>query len=104
MAGGYYIYIFVREDLSMPQRAVQAVHACIELVRAECITIHPAVIICTVKNQDKLLALMDKLTNRLAKKFYEFREPDINNEVTAVAVGPIFGKEREYFKRYQLLK
>jgi len=33
-----------------------------------------------------------------------WREPDKNNEITAIATEPIFGAKRKLFKKLQLLK
>ena len=34
-----------------------------------------------------------------------WREPDLNNEITAVAIGPVVSKEdRKLFKKFQLMK
>jgi len=34
-----------------------------------------------------------------------WREPDLNNEITAVAIGPVTSKEeRKLFKKFQLMK
>jgi len=35
-------------------------------------------------------------------RFKEFREPDIGNQLTAIATEPVYGEQREFFKKYQL--
>ena len=96
-----YIYVIVRNDLSNAQKAVQSSHAVIESSRkflpinAE----HPSVIILIVKNQKKLI----KISEHMDLEHVVFREPDIGNEMTAIASRPVMGDEREYFKKYQLL-
>lgn len=32
-----------------------------------------------------------------------FREPDLNNEITALATEPISGQDRSFFNQFQLL-
>lgn len=96
-----YMYVIVRNDLSGPQKAVQSAHAAIEsgrryLKEGE---EHPSVIILIVKNERKLIELQDKIPY----DHVVFREPDIGNQVTAIATKPLVGEEREFFKRYQLL-
>ncbi len=100
-----YMYVIVRNDLSPAQKAVQSGHALIEASRkflakdAE----HPSVIICVVKSEAKLIKCCEELRN-CGIQFEEFREPDIGNQLTAIASKPLFGKDREAFKRFQLLR
>jgi len=113
-----YVYVIVRTDLSAPQIAVQSCHAVIEMMKSHvenevlssymgCGTRHPkehpSVIICGVKSLVKLENTIDKLYNEDIC-FHEFREPDIGNELTAIATPPIYGDERKFFRKYQLLK
>lgn len=34
----------------------------------------------------------------------EFHEPDLDNALTAIATRPVYGQERNIFKKFQLLK
>lgn len=100
-----YMYILIRNDLSHEQKAVQSCHAAIEATR-EFIKpgdVHPSVIICQVKSEHKLQKCCEELKDK-GINFKTFREPDRNNEMTALATEPLFGKEREAFKRFQLLR
>jgi hypothetical protein len=36
-------------------------------------------------------------------RFCEFREPDKNNEITALATEPICGERRQFFSQFNLL-
>lgn len=36
-------------------------------------------------------------------RFREFREPDRNNEITALATEPIYGERRQFFSQFNLL-
>ena len=97
-----YMYIVVRNDLTNAQKAVQSTHAGIEASR-EYIKKddeHPSVIITVVKNERKLKKLIDKLEI----EYKVFKEPDIGNEITALATRPLYGEERKIFERYMLLQ
>lgn len=101
MSDHKYMYVIVRNDLSPPQKAVQAAHAAIESARhfVSDGEEHPSVIILIVKNEAKLIKLYDKIPYDCIS----FEEPDIGNQMTAIATRPLCGKERDFFKRYQLL-
>lgn len=64
---------------------------------------HPSVIVLVVKSEHKLLELIEKLESEDIL-FKEFREPDIGNQLTAVATVPQFGEKRKIFAKYQLFR
>ena len=64
---------------------------------------HPSVIICGVKNEQSLIKQMNYLISN-GVQFSIFKEPDLGNELTALATAPISGAARELFKKYQLIK
>lgn len=65
---------------------------------------HPSVILLGVKTEAKLKECADKLRDA-GFRTKEFREPDIGDQLTAVATEPICCPERrKFFKKYQLLK
>jgi hypothetical protein len=37
-------------------------------------------------------------------RYCSFYEADIDNQLTAIATEPVFGKNRNYFKKYNCLK
>lgn len=98
-----YVYVIVRKDLTSAQKAVQSSHACIEVARnfISKDEEHPSVVICEVKSEDKLKMIMQELDGKV--KFKAFQESDLNNQFTAFASEPICGKQRELFKRFQLI-
>lgn len=98
-----FVYVIVRGDLPHEQKAVQSCHAVIEATRTFNLTgEHPSVIICSVKNEDKLIQASDYLTqNRV--KYCKFSEPDIGNQLTAIATEPLI-ENRAIFKKFQLLR
>jgi len=97
------MYVFVRQDLSGPQQAVQAAHAAIESTkRWPYIGDHPHMVLIGVKNEEKLKAAIDK-----AKKagiiVADFHEEGVG--MTAFATRPIISDEdRSVFRKYQLLR
>lgn len=80
------LYVVVRKDLSVSQMAVQAGHALAQYL----LDSHPpdwkneTLIYLGVKNLGQLEMLKFKLSNNDIK-FVEFCEPDLNDEVTAIA-------------------
>lgn len=100
------MYVFVRNDLSAPQQAVQACHASIEcanLFNLEKLPDHPSVIILAAKNENKLQQCVSFLSENNIQ-FVEFHEPDLGHQLTAIATEPIFGDKRNLFKKFQLLR
>jgi hypothetical protein len=98
-----YSYVIVRRDLSPAQKAVQSCHASIEAARAfhKPGDVHPSVIICEVKSEDKLKMVMSQIEGQV--RFKAFQEPDIGNQFTAFATEPLLGNKRDLFRRFQLI-
>jgi len=94
------LYVIVRKDLSTSQRAVQAGH----VVAQFCLYCpfsrwnNGTLIHLGIKNLRQLEKLMNQLSNNNIN-YTEFREPDMNNEVTAIATDQHF----EEFERMRLL-
>lgn len=100
------MYVFVREDLSAPQIAVQSCHACIEASHAfslGSLPDHPSVIIIGVKNEKKLHQVRQFLIENSIQHAH-FYERDLDDELTALATEPICGDRRRLFRKFQLLK
>lgn len=96
----------MREDLSTPQQAVQSCHACIEATSAfklQELEDHPSVIICGIKNENKLKETRKYLIENQIRHVH-FCESDLNDQLTSLATEPIFGEKRSLFKRFQLLR
>ena len=100
-----YIYVVVRDDLTNSQKAVQACHASMEATRnfIKNGDTHPHLVLCTVKGEWKLRELEYKLQDE-GIGFKKFIEPDMDNQCTAIATEPLYGKARTFFKRFRLLK
>ena len=98
------MYVLVRRDLSVPQQAVQSAHAVWEAAKTFDAVEHPSVILCGVKTEQSLWNARNYLSNA-GIKFCDFTEPDIGDQLTAIATEPVAGDSvRRYFKKFQLLK
>jgi hypothetical protein len=94
----------VRRDLPAAQVAVQAAHAAIEAARQFLPTqqAHPHLVLCRVASERDLLAAADRL-ERAGVRFALFREPDQNNQATALATEPLCSDRRRVLARYPCL-
>lgn len=102
----WYIYVFVREDLSTPQIAVQACHACIEATKTfnvEGLPEHPSVVLLAAKNEQRLDRVRKYLIDQAVRHVF-FVEPDMDSQMTAIATEPVQGDKRNIFSKYQLLR
>jgi hypothetical protein len=63
---------------------------------------HPHLVLCRVASERELLAAADRL-ERAGVRFALFREPDRNNEATALATEPLFPERRGLLARYPCL-
>lgn len=100
------MYVFVREDLPIPQIAVQSSHACIEATKAFDIASledHPSVIIIGIKNEQKLHQVRKYLMESGIRHVH-FYETDMDDQLTALATEPVHGERRKLFRKFQLLK
>ena len=78
------LYVIVRKDLSESYRAVQAGHAVAEWLLHDQTWRNETLIYLGVENESDLLRWADRL-NFKGIKYTGFNEPDINNELTAIA-------------------
>ena len=89
--------------MSHEQQLVQSCHAAIE---ASCFIEehldHPHLVVCGVKGEINLHKVAKKLEDN-SIRYRGFIEPDRNNELTSIATEPVFGKQRQFFKRYRCL-
>lgn len=94
------LYVIVRKDLSVSQRAVQAGHVVAQfcLDRPFSRWKNGTLVYLGIKNLTQLEKLMNQLRNNNNDYTY-FREPDRNNEVTAIATDQHF----EVFEGMRLL-
>ena len=95
------LYVIVRKDISISQQAVQAGHALAKYMLAGLFCRrwkNETLIYLGVKGLNQLNNLKNKL-DFLEVPYVEFREPDLNNEVTAIATD----KHCKIFERMNLL-
>jgi hypothetical protein len=88
--------------LPLPQRAVQAAHAAIEAGRRGLLTSedpHPHLVFAEFHDLPRII---DKLDTH-AVGFAVYQDPDIDDEITAIATRPLFGKERRLLKNVRLV-
>lgn len=78
------LYVIVRKDLSESYRAVQAGHAVAEWLLHDQTWKNETLIYLGVEDESDLLRWADRL-NFKGIKYTGFNEPDINNELTAIA-------------------
>lgn len=88
----------MRNDLPPPVKTVQAAHATWAIASKG--YGHPSLVVVVVKNENKLVQVMERLREENIN-FEYFIEPDLDNQVTAIATEPI--QYNEYLKRFQLL-
>jgi len=87
------LFVVVREDLPVPQQGVQSMHALHEYIfehpeRAfEWRTTSSTLAWLSVADEKALGVLLDRAIDRDIS-VAAFREPDRNNEMTAIAIGP----------------
>ena len=97
------MYVFVRTDLPHPQQVVQACHAIQEADRVFPIPAQtPNVIILSVEDEAQLRSVIQELTAHNIGHA-PFREPDMGNQITAVATEPVHGSRRRLFRKHRLL-
>lgn len=100
----YYSYFFTRQDISPEYQLVQTAHAALELGN----TLKPEQVknlhftCCGVANLEELYMIQDYLDNQ-GYHYVAFREPDIGNEITSIAVEPIAENKRGVLRSFPLL-
>jgi hypothetical protein len=94
------LYVIVRKDLTIAQRAVQAGHAVAEFCLHSPFSrwTNGTLIYLGVKGLYQLEKLKYKLEEQ-GTRVIEFREPDLNNQITAIATD----QESELLERLNLL-
>lgn len=101
-----FMYLFVRQDMPPVVKLIQAAHAThIAGVKFGKFDSNIPVHFCVfgVKNEVALESIAWRLQEQ-DLKFEMFHEPDFDIGHTAIAVQPITGFRREWFKRFKLLK
>lgn len=100
----HYSYFFTRQDISPEYQLVQTAHAALELGNM----LKPEQVkglyftCCGVANLEELHMIQDYLDNH-GHEYVVFREPDIGNEITSIAVAPIAENRRGALRNFPLL-
>jgi hypothetical protein len=97
-----YVYVLVREDLSNPQRVVQAGHVLWEISKNHSLHGHPSLVVCRAKDEHTLRSECEELKS-LGLSVFEFREPDFGNQLTAIGIVARTSADRKRFRRFKLL-
>ena len=98
-----YIYIFVDTNLSYEQQVVQAAHVTLVLGHALKDMSHVHDLYYTVCGTTNMAEVI-KHVRSLGHKYEVFREPDIGNIITAIALHPIHWSKRGDLMDYELLR
>ena len=64
---------------------------------------HPHFVIFGLVDERALWAALDR-TRKSGFRPCVWHEPDMDDSLTAFAVGPVYGSDRKHFRRYPLLK
>lgn len=97
------MYVIIRSDLTPAQRTVQAIHAAMESAKAFPQPKQtPNVVVLAVDNEDSLRATWEDLRQQVPVVAY--REPDMDNALTAIASIPLVERARHFFSKYRLLR
>lgn len=81
----------MRADLSVPQQAVQAIHAAVEVARSGLIASaieHPNLVLCTVDNEDAIHRIAQILSDDDVA-YRVFHESDMSDQATALCTEPL---------------
>lgn len=100
-----YMFIFVRQDISNEQQAVQAAHA--TFVAGSKFT-HASpdkvnFVLVGVRNTHELKLTQQRL-EAYGCEFVTFVEPDLDNSITAIATTPLKEHQKRFLKKYKLLE
>lgn len=93
----------VRIDLTLPQQICQAVHAAYEsgMRLAEPTEYVDRTVICQVPDEDGLLKAKHYIEQKGIRTIL-FREPDIDNQATAMATEPMSELDRRKLSKFKL--
>jgi hypothetical protein len=100
-----FTYVFVRQDMSQEQQAVQACHAAHEsgATGTPMEIMGSTLVLIGVKNENALnQAFAECKINKIRSNM--FFEPDRGGEATAFATKPILEEDRVYFSKYRTLR
>lgn len=97
-----YIYVFVRQDLSLADQMVHSNHAVFHmaaLIRPE--EGIPSLVVIGVPHENSMKKVIAKL-KELQLAHYEWIDPDFNESVTAIATIPLTVNQKDFLRNYRL--
>lgn len=101
------MYVVVREDLTVPQQAVQACHAAMKAARSflpeTAILNSPNLVVCTVRDEVALKAMLEDI-HRAGILACSFQEEDLDGQTTVFATELVSGEKRRAFRKCRLLR
>lgn len=101
----HYAYFFTRQDISPEYQLVQTAHVALELGNQ----MKPEMVkglyftVCGVATLDDL-EQVERVLDSMGLRYVTFREPDIGNQKTSIAVHPVPEHKKGLLKNYGLLK
>lgn len=98
----HYVYLFIREDLSIPQQIIQTAHAVDDMNKSYPHESENYMVLCSVKDEERLFLISELLKDRNIHH-ETFFEPDINGH-TAIATRPLKGEERKILRNFNTMK
>lgn len=99
-----YVYILVRDDLTVAQQGVQVAHAgMLAVSKHGGLQEDTRLVILKVKDQDQLLSYFD-MSKNYGLKAERFYEPDYDIFWSAMSTAPISREEGKIFKKLPLWK
>jgi len=99
-----YLYVFVRQDIPVPQQIVQSNHAVFSLVTLLQLQFSvPNIIVIGVPDVKALERVQLKLKSN-SIKHYAWTEPDFDFGFTSIATVPLSVEEKSVLSGYRLLK
>lgn len=97
-----YTYCFIRKDLPRHYQIIQACHATQEVAKS---ARHPEqtchFVLLEVRDEEHLVDVKMKLDRRGIDS-HMFHEPDHNTGYTAICTVPIYGRDRDFFRRFKM--
>ena len=98
-----YFFVLTRTDLTLPQQLCQTAHAAYEaaLHLTEPTNDIHHIVICRISNETKLLKAQHYIEQKGIRTTL-FREPDLDNQATALATEPIAASDRRKLSKYRL--
>lgn len=102
-----YMFFFVRQDITPEQQLVQTAHVALvagqRLFSPEAKTHEIYFCVIGVENEQELVKAAELLADHEIK-VQAFREPDLNNSITAICSVPILRHKKGFLSHYKTLK